>query len=54
MTPEQLQLLESLNRKVQELERFVEQTKQQQISLPLDQASVNVIGKALQDSGYSL
>jgi phage shock protein A len=54
MTPEQTQLLEDLKRKVEELEQFVDQTKAQQISLPLDPASVAVIGKALQDAGYLL
>jgi len=54
MTPEQIQLLESLNKKVQEFERFMEQKQSQQIQLPLDVASVAVVGKALQDAGYSL
>lgn len=48
------QEIENLKRKVEELEQFVEQTKSQQISLPLDPASVVVIGKALQDAGYAL
>jgi len=48
------QEIENLKVKVEELEQFVEQLKQQQISLPLDPASVVVIGKALQDANYSL
>lgn len=46
------QEFEELKRKVQELERYIEQNKSQQISLPLDPASVSVIAKALQDAGY--
>ncbi len=54
MTPEEKQLLEDLKRRVEELERFAQEKKSQQISLPLDPASVFVVGKALQDNGYSL
>ena len=54
MTPEEKRKLEDLERRVEELTRFIESKKQQQISLPLDIASVRVIGKALQDSGYAL
>jgi uncharacterized membrane protein len=48
------QLLEDLKRRVEELEKYMEDKKDQQISLPLDPASILVVGKALQDAGYSL
>lgn len=54
MTPEQIQQFEDLKRKVEELEKYKEQKTYQQISLPLDTASVQVVGKALQDAGYAL
>lgn len=48
------QEIENLKRKVEELEQFIDQLKQQQISVPLDPASVSVIAKALQDANYAL
>ena len=52
MTPEEKQQFDDLKRKVEELEQFKDSKKYQQISLPLDPASVNVVAKALQDAGY--
>lgn len=52
MTPEEKQKMEQLERKVQELEQYIDSKKYQQVSLPLDPASVQVIARALQDAGY--
>jgi cell division septum initiation protein DivIVA len=52
MTPEQIQLLEDLKRRVEELEKELNEKRVQQISLPLDPASIKVVARALQDAGY--
>lgn len=44
MTPEEKQKLEDLERRLKEAEEYIAQKKIQQISLPLDDASRNVIG----------
>lgn len=54
MTPEQIKKLEDLERRIAEMEAYISDKKEQQISLPLDPASVRVVGKALQDANYSL
>lgn len=55
MTPQEMeQKIKDLEQRIEELEQEVEQRNDQQIQLPLDQASVSVIGKALQDAGYAL
>ena len=52
MTPEEKQLLEDLQKRVEELESEKRERDQQYIPFPLDVASVRVIARALQDAGY--
>lgn len=52
MTPEEKQQFEDLQMQVTELQQIINAQKIQQISLPLDIASIKVIAQALQDSGY--
>jgi hypothetical protein len=46
MTPEQQQLIEQLKRDVAELKRWKEEKERQQIKLPLDSASAQVLIQA--------
>lgn len=52
MTPEEKAQFEELKIEVAQLRMSIEQSRVQQISLPLDPASVQVIARALQDAGY--
>lgn len=54
MTPEERSLLESLISRVENLENYKSLKEEQQITLPLDPVSVNIIGRALRDENYSL
>lgn len=44
MTPEEIRKLEDIERRLREAEEYISQKKIQQISLPLDDASRNVLG----------
>ena len=50
---EQLQKeIDSLKARVAELESFANEKKAQQITLPVDIASIDTLAQALQDAGY--
>lgn len=46
--------LKNLEERIKKLEEEVKKRDRNQIQLPLDVTSINVVGKALQVSGYSL
>lgn len=53
MSPEQFEQFQEMIHKVDELYEFMMQKKEQQISLPLDDASRNILGGVAYDGGGS-
>jgi ATP phosphoribosyltransferase len=52
MTEEEKRQFNEMKEIVKQLESFMKEKKSQQISLPVDNASIEVLARALQDNNY--